>query len=141
MTTSRAARPNLFPPDHAGALLAAVLMAISGWGGLYLLVTTQQPFIGQRWLFLLLLQIACAGTVLPLVRYINVRLTPARRRVPPGGVLVRQSVWVGLFAAACAWLQMPRVLSPTIMFFLALAFIGVEVFLRAREIPAERLEA
>jgi hypothetical protein len=141
MTAHSPTRPARLPPDHAGALLAAALMAISGWGGLYLLVTTQQPFIGQRWLFLLLLQIACAGTVLPLVRYINVRLTPSRRRVPPGGVLVRQSVWVGLLAAACAWLQMPRVLSPTIAFFLVLAFAGVEVFLRMRELPGERLDA
>ena len=55
-------------------------------------------------------------------------------------VIVRQSVWFGLFAVACAWLQMPRVLTPAIMFFLALAFVIVEVFLRSREIPGERID-
>lgn len=115
-------------------------MMISGWGGLIFLIRTQEPFIGQRWMFLLLLHIAVAGTVMPIVRYVNARLTPLQRMLPPGGVIVRQSVWFGLFAVACAWLQMPRVLSPPIMFFLALAFIIVEVFLRSREIPNEHEE-
>ncbi|MDZ4767712.1 MAG: hypothetical protein SGJ24_01170 [Chloroflexota bacterium] len=130
-----------FPADHLGVLAAGVLLMVVGWGGLLVLVRTQDPFIGQRWLFLLLLQIAAAGTVLPLMRYLNARLTPRGRRLPPGGVIVRQSVWVGLFAAACAWLQIPRVLSPAIMFFLALAFVIVEIFLRSRELPGERSAA
>lgn len=128
------------PADHIGILLAALLMIAVGWGGLVMLVRTQEPFIGARWLFLVLLNIAVAGTVMPVVRYINVRLTPLNRMLPPGGVIVRQSVWFGLFVVACAWLRLPRVLSPPIMFFLALAFVVVEIFLRSREIPNERYE-
>lgn len=126
------------PADHVGALAGALLLMVAGWGGLFVLITTQEPFIGQRWLFLLLLQAAVTGTVLPLVRYLNTRLTARTRPAPPAGVIVRQSVWFGLFAASCAWLQIPRVLSPAIMFFLALAFAIVEVFLRNRELAAER---
>jgi len=105
---------------------------------LYTLVTTQVPLVGQRWLFMVLLNLAVVGTVLPFVRYINIRLTPPARFIPSIGVIVRQSVWFGLFVVACAWLLMPRVLSAPIMFFLALAFLIVEVFLRSREIPLER---
>jgi hypothetical protein len=137
---SRASLRPSIPADHIGILLAALLMIIVGWGGLVLLVRTQEPFIGARWLFLVLLNIAVAGTVMPIVRYINVRLTPLNRMLPPGGVIVRQSVWFGLFVIACAWLRLPRVLSPAIMFFLALAFVVVEIFLRSREIPNERYE-
>jgi hypothetical protein len=40
----------------------------------------------------------------------------------------------------CAWLQIPRVLTLPIAFFLALALIVIEVFLRSREIAHERDE-
>lgn len=128
------------PPDHTGMLIAALVMMVGGWGGLYYLVTTQIPRIGQRWLFFVLLQIAVAATVMPLLRYVNVRLTPVTRSQPPSGVIVRQAVWVGLFVVSCAWLQIPRVLTIPIMFFLALAFVVIELFLRSREIPNEQLE-
>jgi hypothetical protein len=128
------------PPDHTGMLIAAVIMMIGGWGGLYYLVTTQIPRVGQRWLFFVLLQIAIAGTVMPVLRYINVRLTPVTRELPPSGVIVRQAVWFGLFVVTCAWLQIPRVLTLPIMFFLALAFIVIEVFLRSRELANEQSE-
>jgi hypothetical protein len=126
------------PPDHAGVLIAAAIMAVGGWGGLYALVMTMLPRVGPRWLFFLLLQIAVTGTILPFVRYLNVRFTPLNRELPPGGVLVRQSVWGGLFVVTCAWLQVPRVLTPPIAFFIGLIFVVIEIFLRSRELANER---
>lgn len=128
------------PPDHTGMMVAAVVMIVAGWGGLYVLVTTQIPRVGQRWFFFVLLQVAVAGTVMPFLRYVNVRLTPETRTVPPSGVIVREAVWFGLFIVTCAWLQIPRVLTLPITFFLALAFVVIELFLRSREIPNEQLE-
>ena len=128
------------PPDHVGVLIAALVMIIGGWGGLYLLVMTTLPRVGQRWLFFVLLHIAVTGTVLPFVRFLNIRFTPVTRDVLPGGVVVRQSVWIGLFVVTCTWLQIPRVLSWPIIFLLALMFIVIEVFLRSREIAHERME-
>jgi hypothetical protein len=128
------------PPDHVGVMIAGVVMMIDGWGGLYMLVTTMLPRVGQRWLFFVLLHIAVTGTVLPFVRYLNMRFTPIDAPLPPGGVLVRQSVWIGLLVITCAWLQIPRVLNPPIAFFVALVFLVIEVFLRSREIAAERDE-
>lgn len=132
--------PRQTPPDHAGVIAASVVMMLVGWGGLYLLVTTTLPRVGELWVFFLLLHVAVTATVLPVVRYINMLFTPGTRQPPPGGVLVRQSVWVGLFAVACAWLQIPRVLTPIVALFVALALIVVEVFIRVREIPNERYE-
>lgn len=127
------------PPDHVGVLISAVVMLIIGWGGLYLLVTNQPPRLaGQLWLFFVLLDIAITGTAIPIVRYLNVRLTPINAPLPPGGIVVRQSVWIGLYIVTCAWLQIPRVLTPVIAILLALVFIAIEVFLRFREIPRER---
>jgi hypothetical protein len=128
------------PPDYTGMMIAAIGMIAAGWGGLYVLVTTQIPRVGQRWLFFVLMFIAIAGTVTPILRYVNVRLTPASRAVPNSGVIVRQSVWFGLFVVTCMWLQIPRVLTLPIMFFLALALLVIELFLRSREIPNEQYD-
>lgn len=126
------------PPDYAGVLFAALVMAALAWYGLYLLVSTQIPRVGQRWLFFVLLHIAVTGTVMPFVRYLNIRLTPLSRPLPSSGVIVRQSVWIGIFAVTCAWMQIPRVLSLPIAGFIALMFIVIEVFLRSREMSSER---
>jgi len=131
---------NKTPPDHTGMMVAAAILMVIGWGGLYYLVTTQIPRVGQRWMFFVLVQVAVAGTVMPFLRYINVRLTPVTRAVPPSGVIVRQAVWFGLFVVTCAWLQIPRVLTIPIMFFVALAFVVIELFLRSREIPNEQYD-
>jgi len=128
------------PPDHIGVLIAGVAFMVLGWGGLYYLVANTLPRVGQRWMFFLLLQVAITGTVLPFVRYLNVRFTPVTSDLPPGGVIVRQSIWIGLFVVLCAWLQIPRVLNLPIAFFLGLVFVVIEAFLRNREIRNERAE-
>lgn len=127
------------PPDHIGVLIAAVVMFVAGWGGLYYLITTQIPRIGgQLWLFFVLLDIAVTATAIPFVRYLNIRFTPRTIELAPGGIIVRQSVWVGLYTVACAWLRIGRALTLLIMVLLALVFIVIEVFLRTREIANER---
>lgn len=128
---------NKIPPDHVGVMIVAVIMMIGGWVGLYQLVTTVRPYVGPRWLFMVLLFIAVAGTALPFIRYLNVRFTPIHRELPPGGVIVRQSVWVSLFVVVCVWLQILRTLSLPIAFFLGLAFTVIEIFLRSREFASE----
>lgn len=127
------------PPDHAGLLVGSLLLMALGWGGLYALITTNLPRIGgELWLFFLLLQVAVSGTALPIVRFINVRFTPLDREVPPVGVIVRQSVWVGLYAVILAWLQIPRLLNIPLAGFLLVLFAIIETFLRSREIPPPR---
>lgn len=127
------------PPDHIGLLIAAVLMMLIGWLGLFQLISTSLPRIGgELWLFFSLLQIAVTGTVIPFVRFMNIRFTSLMDDLPPSGVIVRQSVWIGLFVVTCAWLQIPRALSVPLAIFVALVFIVVEIFLRTRELSAER---
>lgn len=131
--------PSRTPPDHAGVLAASVLLMIGGWGGLYWLVTTQIPRVGPRWVFFVLLFVAVAATAIPLLRWLTVRVTPDSRVLPPGGVIVRQAVWIGLYVVMAAWLHIPRSLTLPVAFFLALALIVIEIFLRSREIPNEQV--
>lgn len=81
----------------------------------------------------MLLYIAVTGTMIPLVRFMNVRFTPVDREIPASGVVLRQSVWIGLFVVSCAWLQIPRALTWSAGFFLATIFVVIEFFLRMRE--------
>ncbi|MEZ4671852.1 MAG: hypothetical protein R3E39_28445 [Anaerolineae bacterium] len=128
------------PPDHVGVLIAGFGFMVVGWAGLLQLVLTTLPRVGQRWLFFLLLQIAVTGTVVPFVRYLNARFTPLTAELPPGGVVVRQSIWIGLYVSLCMWLQIPRVLNAPIAILSALLFIVIEAYLRSREIRNERAE-
>jgi len=120
-------------PDHTGIMVAAAIMAAVGWIGLWLLVMTSLPTAFPRWLFFVCLYLAVTGTVLPFVRFLNIRFTRDTSRLPSGGVILRQSILIGLYVVACAWLQMPRVLNPVIAFFLAISLIVIEVFLHVRE--------
>ncbi|MDX2141692.1 MAG: hypothetical protein SF123_26630 [Chloroflexota bacterium] len=137
MTTLPESTPRT-PRDHSGMLLASLVLAVLSWLGLYQLVTTERPLVGPRFIFFLLLMVAVACTVIPFVRYLNVRFTPVHRPLPSSGVIVRQGVWVGLFVVMCAWLQIPRVLTLPIALFLAMALVVVEIFLRSRELAHER---
>lgn len=51
----------------------------------------------------------------------------------PTSVLVRQALWVGLFGATCAWLQIGRIFSLALAALVAAGLGGVEWFLRMRE--------
>jgi hypothetical protein len=119
--------------EHTSVMVAAVLMAVGGWSGLVYLVVNTLPTVANRWIFFALLYVALSGTALPFIRYLNKRFARTDAPPVPGMVLVRQSNWVGLFGTACAWLRIPRVLSWSVAFFLALALVVIEVFLRLRE--------
>ncbi len=133
----RSRRPNTasrLPADHAGVLLAGLAMMGVGGIGIATLISIGQPRIGaELWLYFLCIHLIITGGSLPIVRFINMRFIPLTAEPPSGGVLVRQSVWLGLFAVIVVWLQILRVLSVVILFLLALVFIVLEVFLQLRE--------
>jgi hypothetical protein len=127
-------------PNYFGLTLASWILAIAGWGGLVWLVTTPLeatgdpyspiPGLGPRWLFFVCWLAALTGTALPFVRYLNHRFA---KTPPPASVLLRQALWVGLFGATCAWLQIGRILNVALAALLAAGLGGVEWFLRMRE--------
>jgi hypothetical protein len=123
-------RPRL--PSNSGLNLAAGLLILIGWGGLVILVRTIIPNPGPRWMFFVLLYIAVVGTTLPFIRFLSDRFGGGPG-VIPDWVVVRQSLWCGLYVTTCAWLQIPRVLSLPVAVLLALALVVIEGFLRLRE--------
>jgi hypothetical protein len=82
-------------------------------------------------LFFFLGVLALTGTVLPIVAFLNRRFqsSPA----PSSGVIIRQSIWVGVYGATIAWLQLGRALTPALGLLLALGLVVIEWLLRLRE--------
>jgi len=111
---------------------AAGIMFFTGWGGLFFLIRNVVPDAGARWLFFVFLYIAVVGTTLPFIRFLNNRFNAVPDSVPDW-VILRQSLWSGLYVTTCAWLQIPRVLNPVLALLYALVLIVIEVFLRFRE--------
>ena len=111
--------------------LSALALAVIGWGGLYLVITMTLPFVWARWGFFALLLMALAGTALPLVYYLHQRFPTT----PPAAanVIVRQAMWVGVYGATIAWLQLGRLVTLYVILGLAAGLIAAEYFIRIRE--------
>lgn len=110
---------------------AAMVLFILGWGGLAALVIYTLPTVGPRWLFFFLEVLALTGTVLPLIAFLNRRFPSLPP--PTAGVVVRQSLWFGIYGATLAWLQIGRVLTPALALLIAVGLILIEFLLRLRE--------
>ena len=110
---------------------AALFLILIGWGGLAYLVIYSIPTLGPRWLFYFLLVLALTGTALPIVAYLNYRFPSS----PPvtTTVIIRQALWVGVYGSTLAWLQIGRILSPTLAILLAIGFGLIEFLLRLGE--------
>lgn len=119
--------------DQNGVLIAAAIMAGGGYALLYALISTVPPLAFPRWLFFILLYVAATGTALPFAWILNRRFS---QRLVAGGVMLRESMLIGLYVVTAAWLQMTRTLNTATGFFLALSLLVVELFLRLRERPA-----
>jgi hypothetical protein len=118
-------------PSFMPFFLISLLMFVTGWGGLAILFVYTLPTLGPRWLFFFFLTMAVTSAAIPLVYFFNRRFPSA----PPadGSVVIRQAMWFGLYASLLCWLQIGRVLKPTMAIFIAIAFGAIEFFLRLLE--------
>lgn len=121
--------PTSWPVRHF--ILAALVLMLAGWGGLYFVLNYTQPSGGTRWLFFFAGVLALTGTALPFVAYLNRRFpsTP-----PPSPlVIVRQALWIGIYLPTLAWLRIGRVLTPSLALLLIAGLILIEWLLRMGE--------
>jgi hypothetical protein len=117
-------------------LFSTIVMIIGGWGGLAILLNYTLPTLWPRWGFFALLVVALVGTALPAVWFLNLRF----RRKIEANVIVRQSLFVGVYGATIMWLQLGRVLNLSITFGLALGLALIEYIILARERGAQPVE-
>ena len=120
-------------PRYLSVLAAGGALAAIGWAGMFWVVLNTLPTIPNRWLFFAFVQLGLTGTALPFVRYLHQRFAPRAGGAGNPVVLIRQSVWVGLFGAICLWLRIPRLLSIPMALIVLAALIVIEFLFRLRE--------
>jgi hypothetical protein len=82
--------------------------------------------------------VAVTGLVLPLLFYLNRRF--GKGPIPHYLVILRQSMWVGLWVAFCVWLQMNRTLGWAVILLVGAVLAMFEFLLQIRT-RADRLAA
>ena len=119
------------PPPIRTFLPTALVLILTGWGGLFLLIFYTLPTVGPRWLFFFLLVLGLTGLALPATAYLNHRFPSPPP--PTTGVITRQALWFGIFGATLAWLQIGRALNLTLAVLLAVGLTLIEFLLRLSE--------
>ena len=115
--------------SRLGLTLAAWFLGILGWIGVFVTTNLLIPTVGPRWLFFMVWFVALTGTAVPFANFLHRRFSGHN---PSEGVALREAIWVGLFGATCAWLQLGRALNWATGLLLAAALIAIEVFLILR---------
>jgi len=118
-------------PAFLPVLITSIFLAAVGLVGLVILVLMTVPTLGPRWLLYFLVTLLFSGLALPAIYYLHLRFPsnpPATARV-----LIRETLWVGIYVDLILWLQFGRVLNFALAIFIALGLIFIEILIRWRE--------
>jgi hypothetical protein len=118
-------------PPFRDYLVQSLLLMLLGWGGLALLLNLTLPLVLPRLAFFILAVMALTGTALPITYFFNRRFPSDPPAAP--AVIVRQALWVGIYGATLAWLQLGRLVSLWVWMGLAGGVIAAEYLIRLRE--------
>lgn len=111
---------------YSGLILAGV-----GWVGVAALMRFTLPELGPRWLFYFCFFLGVSGIALPIVGFLNLRY---RTSPPPeASVVIRQSIWAGVYGCILEWLNSGESLTMPVAVVLAVGFILIEIFLYLRD--------
>ncbi|MFN2153129.1 MAG: hypothetical protein ACK2T5_16105 [Anaerolineales bacterium] len=118
-------------PSVRSTLPAALILALSGWGGLVYLLIYSLPTLWPRWLFFFLVVLAITGICLPIAAFLNLRFSTQ----PPATqeTILREAALIGIYFATLAWLQLGRVLNLPLILLLAFGLVLIEFLIRLRE--------
>lgn len=117
-------------------LSSTIALFLLGWGGLFVLLYLSLPFVWSRWAFFVCAIMAVTGTALPIVYFFHKRF-PGNEPIR-SNVILRQAIWVGIYFASLAWLQLGRLVTLFVILGLAGGIIAAEYFIRLREMANRR---
>lgn len=118
-------------------LPSAITLISIGWGGLAAILYFSLPFVWSRWAFFVFIIMALTGIALPIVFYFHKRFPDESPAEP--NVIIRQSIWVGVYGATLAWLQLGHLVTLYVILGLAGGLIAAEYFIRIREKANRRI--
>jgi len=110
---------------------STILLLLLGWGGVAYTLLYSLPFVWSRWSFFFFGIMGLTGFALPIV-YLFHKKFPETPAAEPN-VIIRQAMWVGVYGATLAWLQLGRLVTMNIMLGLAGGIVAAEYFIRIRE--------
>jgi len=111
--------------------ISSLILILSGWSGLYYIITQTLPYVWPRWAFFVSALMAITGTVLPVIYFFHKRFPD--KSPSEANVIVRQALWFGIYGATLAWLQLGRLVTVYVILGLAGGLIAIEYFIRLRE--------
>ena len=117
-------------PSFRPYLLPTCILLLIGWGGLYALTLYTLPLVWARWGFFALWVMALTATAFPVIYFVTTRFSS--EKLEPQA-LVRRALWVGVFGATLAWLQLARLVNVYVILGLAFGLVAIESLLRLRE--------
>ena len=117
-------------PSFRPHIIPTLILLLIGWGGLYALALFTLPFVWARWGFFALWVIALTATSFPVIYFVTTRFSSEKMEPQ---VLVRRALWVGVFGATLAWLQLARLVNVYVILGLAFGLVAIESLLRLRE--------
>jgi hypothetical protein len=118
-------------PNFQMVLTTGLILGFVGWAGLALVFFLTVPTLGPRWLMFFLATLAFSGPALPVVHYLHKRFPS--KPAATGSVLVREALWVGVYADVMLWLQFSKALNFALAAFIAAGLVAVELIIRWRE--------
>ena len=120
------------PPAIASSLPAAIILSVGGWSGIWYLMNQTLPTLWPRWFFFAAIVVAITGTTLPIVAFLNRRFST--NEPVNFSIIVREAMWVGVYAAVLIWLNKGRVLNSGLAVVLGFGFLFSEALMRARSL-------
>jgi hypothetical protein len=117
-------------PSFRPYITPTLILLLLGWGGLYALALFTLPFVWARWGFFALWVVALTATSFPVVYFVTTRFSSEKMEPQ---VLVRRALWVGVYGATLAWLQLARLINVYVILGLAFGLVAIESLLRLRE--------
>jgi len=122
--------PNPYSPFRS-YLASFIILFFTGWGSVAVSIFTLSPTVWARWLFFFGGTLGLIGLALPVTWFLNLRF----QSEPPAGaaVIVRQSIWVGVYGALLTWLQQERLVTFWTAVGLVAGLGAIEYLIRMRE--------
>lgn len=118
-------------PSVRRFLPLVTILLVLGWGGLFLLMNGTQPTLWPRWLFFFFLVVGVTGVAMPVIVFLYRRFPS--EAYPDQSVIVRQSLWAGIYTALMIWLSLGQVFNYLLAVVVLAGIAVIEVFLRLRE--------
>ncbi|MFN2145617.1 MAG: hypothetical protein ACK2T7_09715 [Anaerolineales bacterium] len=118
-------------PQIKSYLPLIFILVFVGFGGLFILFNMTQPTILPRWLFFFMVVVGVTGLAMPAVVFLYHRFPSGH--IPGQGVIIRQSLWAGIFIALMIWLRLGQVFNLGVGLIVLVGITLLEIALRFGE--------